>query len=74
MTASAASLTNSNIATLLVHGDPGVLVTPETVSWCRSHLPNLTVHNVGGPAGHFLPEDRAEQVADALLRWVPTLP
>ncbi len=59
---------------LLVRGDPGVLVTDETVAWCRRRLPGLTVHDVGGPAGHFLPEDRPDEVAEALLSWLGEVP
>lgn len=74
MAASASHLATSTTPTLLLHGDPGVLVTADTLAWCRRHLPNLTIRDVGGPAGHFLPEDRPDQVADALLHWVQTLP
>ena len=70
MGAAAEHLVATPTPTLLLHGDPGVLVTADTVAWCRSHLRNLTVQHVGGPAGHFLPEDRPDDVADALVSWV----
>ncbi|CAA9387901.1 MAG: haloalkane dehalogenase() [uncultured Quadrisphaera sp.] len=70
----AAHLGRTAAPVLLVHGDPGVLVTAETVAWCRGTVGDLTVADVGGPAGHFLPEDRPGPVADALLRWVGRLP
>jgi haloalkane dehalogenase len=74
MAAAVSHLQAVTTPTLLVHGEPGVLVTEDTVDWCRRHLANLTVCSVGGPAGHFLPEDRPDEVADALLAWVAGLP
>lgn len=67
-------LRGSDVPALLLHGRPGVLVTEETVLWCRAHLTALDVVDVGGPAGHFLPEDRPNQVAEVLTRWVDDLP
>jgi haloalkane dehalogenase len=72
--AAATNLTTSDAPKLLVHGEPGVLITADTVTWCRSALTRLTVADVGGPAGHFLPEDRPHQVAEALTAWVGQLP
>ena len=74
LAAAAEHLRTTTVPTLLLHGTPGVLVTEDTVAWCRNHLSNLTVHDVGEPAGHFLPEDRPNEVADALLAWVQHLP
>jgi haloalkane dehalogenase len=73
MAAAAEHLVTTTTPTLLLHGDQGVLVTADTVAWCHRHLRNLTVHDVGGPAGHFLPEDRPHDVADALVSWVELL-
>lgn len=74
MQAAVDHLRGSDVPALLLHGRPGVLVTQETVAWCQENLPVLEVADVGGPAGHFLPEDRPEQVAEALTRWVDDLP
>lgn len=74
MTAAAQHLQTATVPTLLIHGDPGVLVTEDTVAWCRDHVANLTVHRVDGPSGHFLPEDCPADVAKALLGWVQGIP
>lgn len=74
MQAGAGDLTTTDLPVLLVHGQPGVLVTPATLGWCRQRIRNLTVADVGGPAGHFLPEDRPAEVASALTTWVAQLP
>jgi haloalkane dehalogenase len=73
MSAAIDDLAASAVPKLLLHGDPGVLVTAATVDWCRATLPALTVVDVGGPAGHFLPEDRPYEVAGALTGWVTGL-
>ncbi|MBC3761251.1 haloalkane dehalogenase [Quadrisphaera oryzae] len=74
MVAALEHLSASAVPTLLLHGTPGVLVTERTVAWCREHVPGLEVVDVGGPAGHFLPEDCPAEVAEALARWVAQLP
>jgi haloalkane dehalogenase len=66
-----ANLTTSPVPKLLLHGEPGVLVTAEKVAMCRAALPALTVTSVGA-AGHFLPEDRPGEVAAALSAWLTT--
>jgi haloalkane dehalogenase len=74
MAAAVHYLETATVPTLLIHASPGVLVTTDTVAWCRDHLPALTVHDVGGPAGHFLPEDRPAEVADAPARLATAHP
>lgn len=66
--------TASNVPKLLVTGEPGVLIDATIVARCRADLTELTVVDVGGPAGHFLPEDRPGEVATALVDWVHRLP
>lgn len=63
-------LRTSDVPKLLVHGDPGSIVTAPVVRRFRAELANLTVVDVGGPAVHFLPEDRPEEVAEALWAWL----
>lgn len=48
-------------------------MTPATVDWLRDHLRALSVIEIDGPVGHFLPEDRPAEVAEALIAWVQTL-
>ena len=73
MALGAGALTGSPIPKLLLHGSPGVIVTPEIIQWCHTNLTSLTVTDVGGPAGHFLPEDRPVEVADAIWAWLSAL-
>jgi haloalkane dehalogenase len=70
MTAGFDNFAASPVPKLIVHGEPGVLLTPSVVASLRRHLATLTVVDVGGPAGHFLPEDRPDQVSAALIDWI----
>jgi haloalkane dehalogenase len=54
---------------LLLHGDPGSVVGPAEVDWCRRNAPGLDIVNVG-PGTHFLPEDQPEAIARALASWL----
>lgn len=74
MAAAAEHLRRSSVPALLVHGQPGVLMTPSVVDWCRRNVCPLTVVDVAGPAGHFLPEDRPKAVTDAITDWIAALP
>ncbi len=71
--ANLANLVDSDVQKLLLHAEPGMLVGPDVVDWCRASLSRLTVVDVGGPAGHFLPEDRPTEVAEAVVGWVESL-
>ena len=71
--ANVANLVASDVPKLLLHAEPGMLVGPDVVGWCRANLSRLAVVDVGGPAGHFLPEDRPAEVAAALIEWVTSL-
>jgi haloalkane dehalogenase len=63
-------LATATAPTLLLHGTPGAVVTRTEVEWCRTHCPQLRIVDVG-PGTHFLPEDRPEQIAAALVDWLP---
>jgi haloalkane dehalogenase len=73
LSAAASNLVSSPVPKLLVHGDPGAITSAATIQWCRHNLPTLTITDVGGPAGHFLLEDRPVQVAEAIWGWLATL-
>lgn len=54
---------------LLLHVQPGALIGPDELSWCRDHLANLKIVNVGAGL-HFLPEDQPEKIGTALSQWL----
>lgn len=58
--------------TLLLHGRPGAVVGAAEVAWCRENGQALTVADVGAGT-HFLPEDRPQQIAAELIRWLDAM-
>ena len=65
--ANAAWMAASPVPKLFVNGDPGALLTGAARELCRS-WPAQTEVTV--PGLHFLPEDSAPQIADALDTWL----
>ncbi|GAA0898542.1 haloalkane dehalogenase [Virgisporangium ochraceum] len=63
------NLSVSPVPKLLVHGEPGAVVTRDVVRRCRDALPHLTVQDVGTGL-HFLPEDRPAEVGAAVSTWL----
>jgi haloalkane dehalogenase len=54
---------------LLLHANPGAVIGPTEVVWCRDHGQALTIVDVGHGT-HFLPEDRPDEIAAALCGWL----
>jgi haloalkane dehalogenase len=54
---------------LLLTAEPGNLVPAEMVAWARRHIPGLEVESVG-EAGHQVPEDRSEEIGDAVAGFL----
>lgn len=67
--ANAQFLAATTVPVALLHAEPGVLVTPDVVRRFHREVPAARTIDVGGPAGHFLPEDQPDQLAAALLAW-----
>lgn len=61
----------SAVPKLFIGGDPGALLTGPLRDACR-RWPAQREVTVRGL--HFLPEDSAGEIADALVAWLPTLP
>ena len=51
-----AALSRSPVPKLLCYAEPGAVIGPSEVAWCRSDLTSLTALNLGLGI-HFLPED-----------------
>lgn len=65
-------LQQSNLPKLLLYAIPGFTMSMTDVIWCRQHLPNLTVADLG-EALHFAQETQSEQFANALTSWYKKL-
>jgi haloalkane dehalogenase len=63
-------MAGSPVPKLFVNGDPGALLTGPAREACR-RWPNQSEVTV--PGLHFLPEDSAPEIADALSAWLTTL-
>jgi len=62
------ALQTSALPKLLIHGRPGGVVRAPRVAWCRAHLPQLEVIDIG-PGIHFLQEDAPDAIGRALADW-----
>jgi haloalkane dehalogenase len=63
------ALQESAIPKLLLTADPGVLVPAPLVAWCREHLPNLEVVELGRGL-HYLQEDHPDAIGRAIAEWI----
>lgn len=70
VTRNAEWMASSPVPKLFVNGEPGALLTGPAREACRRwpHQREITV-----PGLHFLPEDSASEIADALAAWLATL-
>lgn len=62
-------LQKSALPKLLIHADPGLLVSPDVAAGYRDRLPNTEVINVG-PGLHYLQEDRPREIGAAIAQWM----
>ena len=63
-------LSESDVPKLFVNADPGALITPNTLEFCRA-WPNQTEITVKG--SHFIQEDSPDEIGQALRTWIQTL-
>jgi len=69
VTANQSVITDQDTPKLLLHANPGAVIGPAEVAWCRDHGQALTIVDVGHGT-HFLPEDRPDEIAAALCGWL----
>ncbi len=61
-------LQQSPLPKLLFCSTPGALITAPGVEWCRQHLSNLKVVDIG-PGIHFVQEDNPHLIGTELATW-----
>lgn len=69
MQAVAAFMAETEMPTLLIYAEPGVLVPPQAVGWYTAHMRNLETA-FAGQALHFLQEDQPDAIGRALDNWL----
>ena len=69
LTAGWAALAQRQIPKLLLYATPGAVIGADVVRWAVETQPGLATVHVGA-GGHFLPEERPDEVAAALFEWL----
>ncbi|MHA7964385.1 haloalkane dehalogenase [Paenibacillus sp. CAU 1782] len=62
-------LTTSPIPKLLLYASPGCTVREPQPNWCREHLQNLTLFDIGS-GFHYLTEENPHAIGRELQRWL----
>ncbi len=58
----------SEVPKLLLAFEPGAILGPELVDYCRVHFRNLEIRHLGR-GSHFVQEDQPEAIGDAIREW-----
>ena len=64
----AAYLSSSPVPKLLLTFEPGAIMRPEIIEWCRATIANIEIR-AGGRGLHFVQEDAPEAIGDAIAEW-----
>jgi len=59
---------SAEIPKLLLTFEPGAIMSPPVVEWCRSTIAGLEVE-AAGRGSHFVPEDQPEAIARLVSAW-----
>lgn len=62
----------SDLPKLLFHADPGGIIGPGELAWCRANLKNLETVDIGSGI-HYLQEDNPHRIGSELARWFGAL-
>ncbi len=65
-------LTRTDVPKLLFYGNAGVAIKEAEVAWCREHLSNLSLVDLGD-AIHFVQETHPETIGTELSKWYQEL-
>ena len=63
----------SALPKLMLYAEPGALLTPENVEWCRRNIKNLDSVFLGA-GSHYLQESSPHRIGREIARWYGRLP
>ena len=63
--------TSPQVPKLLLTFQPGAVMTPAVVEWCRHHIAALDTQHLG-PGLHFVQEDQGPSIGAAVSDWLVT--
>ncbi len=61
-------LSNAPVPKLLLTFEPGAIMRPELVEWCKGKFKNLEIR-AGGKGLHFVQEDSPNEIGGAIANW-----
>jgi haloalkane dehalogenase len=61
-------LQETDLPKLLFHANPGAIITPSEVDWCREHMRELETVDLGAGL-HYLQEDPPHEIGEQLAAW-----
>ena len=65
-------LQSTELPKLLFHADPGIIITPPVLEWCKQNLKNLTTVDLGAGI-HYLQEDHPHAIGEGIAAWYKNL-
>lgn len=65
-------LRETDLPKLLFYGNPGALIKPPVLEWCRQNLKHLKTVDIG-PGIHYLQEDNPHLIGSELAEWYESL-
>lgn len=61
--------TSAQVPKLLLTFEPGAVISPPIVEWCREHIAALDIQHIG-PGNHFVQEDQGPAIGAAIASWL----
>jgi len=65
-------LQESELPKILFYANPGAIITPPDVDWCRQNLKNLETVDIGSGV-HYIQEDNPHLIGEELAKWYQAL-
>ncbi|MFF5017036.1 haloalkane dehalogenase [Streptomyces sp. NPDC001165] len=65
--------TSPQVPKLLLTFDPGAIMTPPTIEWCRQNIAALEIRHIG-PGSHYVQEDQGPAIGTTIDSWLAQLP